>query len=80
MPTHSPSKHLATSTATSRMRWPTASPVMRLPFAAAVTAMIVPIIPLGHLAQGVSAIKPDESHRGGFAAADDVLMFLRPHL
>lgn len=38
--------------------------VMRRPFTAAVSAMIVPINPLGHLAQrGVSAIMPDGDKR-----------------
>ena len=50
--------------------------VMRRPFAAAVSAMIVPIIPLGHLAyQGVSAIMPDGDKRV-FADPDIEAMFI----
>ncbi len=49
---------------------------MRRPFAAAVTAMIVPIIPLGHLAyQGMSAIMPDGDKRV-FADPDIEAMFI----
>ncbi|MBX7434828.1 alpha/beta hydrolase [Mycobacterium sp. Y57] len=33
-----------------------------------------------HLADVELTLMPDESHLGGFAAADDVLGFLRPHL
>jgi pimeloyl-ACP methyl ester carboxylesterase len=61
--------------------------VMRRPFAAAVSAMIVPIIPFDDAKRAISYLSnvelilmPDESHLGGFAAADDVLMFLRSHL
>ncbi len=50
--------------------------VMRRPFAAAVSAMIVPIIPLGHLAyKGVSAIMPDGDKRV-FADPDIEAMFI----
>jgi pimeloyl-ACP methyl ester carboxylesterase len=50
--------------------------VLRRPFAAAVSAMIVPIIPLGHLAyQGVSAVMPDGDKRV-FADPDIEAMFI----